>query len=179
MLTMAVPLKTQLITELEKWCSEVVVNPVYALALSGVPEETAIADVEETVETVKAFGRVHVRRANKFIPLLNCEMMLCECRNPIDPARGPPEIIPPSGGSPWKLTLLTGPGTQSDEFSQKLYKLLESEGKTSSDTEPLLTRRHPSWITRHHLWLWENCWKRLCVPLKKIMPSTGCKSSQS
>ncbi|XP_071371082.1 paraneoplastic antigen Ma1 homolog, partial [Centroberyx affinis] len=127
----------QLLAALEKWCSEAGVNPVNALALSGVPADTSVADIEEAVETVKVFGRVRFR-AKKIIPQLNCEIMLCECHNQIDPARAPPEIIPPSGGSAWKLILLTGTSAPPDEFSLKLLKLLESEGKSLDDLQPLL-----------------------------------------
>lgn len=66
--------------------------------------------------------------------------MLCECRNQIDPARASPEIIPPGGGSLWKLTLLTGTPATPDEFSLKLLKLLASEGKSLDDLQPLLAQ---------------------------------------
>lgn len=48
--------KPQLLAELEKWCSEAGVDPINAVALSGVPADTSITAIEETVETVKAVG---------------------------------------------------------------------------------------------------------------------------
>uniref|UniRef100_A0A3B5R2A4 Paraneoplastic antigen Ma1 homolog n=1 Tax=Xiphophorus maculatus TaxID=8083 RepID=A0A3B5R2A4_XIPMA len=139
--------------ELQTWCSESNVNPAYAVVVSGVPMDTSIADVEELLETVKAFGRVRVR-AQKSVPQLKTDILLCECRNPVDPSKAPPEIFPHTGELPWKLTLLTEPAEEPDEFAIKLKRLLESEGKTLADIEPLLSQEsnlkqeHPSSIIR-------------------------------
>lgn len=127
------------VSELQTWCSEENVNPTHAVVVSGVPSDTNIADVEEVVETVKAFGKVRVRSQKSF-PHAKGDMMLCETRNQVDPSQAPPELLSPSGESPWKLTLITENSDKTDEFSTKLLSLLASEGKTLADIEPLLTQ---------------------------------------
>ncbi|KAM9393987.1 paraneoplastic antigen Ma1 homolog [Pholidichthys leucotaenia] len=125
--------------ELLTWCPEENVNPAHAV-VSGVPSDTNIADVKEVVETVKAFGKVRVR-AQKSIPQVKGDMMLCETHNKVEPSQALPEILPPSGESPWELTLIVeNTDNRPDEFSNKLLSLLASEGKTIADIEPLLTQ---------------------------------------
>ncbi|KAM9408236.1 paraneoplastic antigen Ma2-like [Pholidichthys leucotaenia] len=126
--------------ELLTWCCEEKVNPAHAVVVSGVPSDTNIADIEEVVETLKAFGKVGVR-AQKSSPQVKGDMMLCETRNKVEPSQAPPEILPPSGESPGKLTLIVeNTDNKPDEFSPKLLSLLASEGKTLADIEPLLTQ---------------------------------------
>ncbi|KAM9391500.1 paraneoplastic antigen Ma2-like [Pholidichthys leucotaenia] len=126
--------------ELLTWCCEENVNPAHAIVVSSVPSDTNIADIEEVVETVKAFGKVRVR-AQKSSPQVKGDMMLCETRNKVEPSQAPPEILPPSVESPWKLTLIVeNTDNRPDKFSIKLLSLLASEGKTLADIEPLLTQ---------------------------------------
>ena len=124
--------------ELLAWCNEVGINPAYSIALSGMPKDTDIADVETTAETVKAFGRVRVR-AHKFISHLKSDVMLCECKCTVDPASAPLELISPAGGAPWKVTIIsTGQSAPADDFTSKLKQLMDTEGKTFDDIQALL-----------------------------------------
>ena len=47
--------------ELSSWCSEAGIDPNQAFVLHDVPADTDHTAIEETAETVKAFGRVKVR----------------------------------------------------------------------------------------------------------------------
>ncbi|XP_034029386.1 paraneoplastic antigen Ma2-like [Thalassophryne amazonica] len=66
-------------------------------------------------------------------------MVLCECREVVDPTKIPPEITPISGGSGWKAVYYTEP--QLDEFEEKLRAFLQKEGKTLEDIQGLSTVR--------------------------------------
>lgn len=65
-------------------------------------------------------------------------MILCECQNPIDPKTITPEIYPLNGGTPWKVTLLTHATSSPNDFTLKVLNLLQSEGKSMNDLQPLL-----------------------------------------
>ncbi len=69
-----------LIAELIEWCDESRVDPSHCLVLSGVPSGIEVADIEDAVQTVKAFGRVRVR-AEKYHSKLGSNLVLCECRH--------------------------------------------------------------------------------------------------
>lgn len=131
----------QLFTELQKWCEEVGVDPAKALILSGVPTGAVVADIVESLECVKVFGRVHY----KLRALVSqCDVILCECRNPVDSRTAPPEIYPINGGAPWKVTLLTHAPTPPEDFTLKLMSLLQNEGKSLADLQPLLEKSTPA-----------------------------------
>ncbi len=127
----------QLLAELLKWCEEVGVDPANVLILSDVPTETVIADIKESLEGVKVLGRVRYK-SRRLVSQLQCDMILCECQNPVDPKTAPPEIYPINGGTPWKMTLLTRAPAPPEDFTLKLLNLLQSEGKSLTDLQPLL-----------------------------------------
>ncbi|XP_048020954.1 paraneoplastic antigen Ma1 homolog [Megalobrama amblycephala] len=106
-----------LLAELSKWCKEVDIEENHGILLIGVPAKTDVAFIEETVQTVKAFGRVQV----------------------IDPARIPPELLPAEGEEAWKVVVALAEVPIS-EFSQKLSKFLSEEGKSMSDLQALFTQ---------------------------------------
>lgn len=133
----------QLVSELQKWCEEVGVDPANALILSGVPTEAAVADVVVSLECVKVLGRVRYK-LRAFVS--HCDVILCECQNLVDPKTAPPEICPINGGTPWKVTLLTptpAPPAPED-FTLKLMSLLQDEGKSLADLQPLLEKSTPA-----------------------------------
>ncbi|KAK0132287.1 Paraneoplastic antigen Ma2 [Merluccius polli] len=70
-----------------------------------------------------------------FHPQQQSLMVLCECREEIDPSKIPPEIMPVSGGSIWKTVCYTEP--QLDNFEEKLLTFLQSEGRTLGDLQGL------------------------------------------
>ncbi len=128
-----------LIAELIEWCDESRVDPSHGLVLSGVPSGIEVADIEDAVQTVKAFGRVRVR-AEKYHSKLGSNLALCECRQPVDPDHTPSEIILPGGESPWETILLTHSVSTPQTFSSKLQKLMKEEGKTMSDVKAFFSR---------------------------------------
>lgn len=71
-------------------------------------------------------------------------MILCECRNPVDPKTAPPEIYPLNGKTLWKVTLLTHATVPPDDFTLKLLNLLQSEGKSLNDLQPLFEQSTPT-----------------------------------
>uniref|UniRef100_A0A672HP40 Paraneoplastic antigen Ma-like N-terminal domain-containing protein n=1 Tax=Salarias fasciatus TaxID=181472 RepID=A0A672HP40_SALFA len=67
-----------------------------------VPEEAGIAKIEETVSTVKCFGRVHVR-SRMFNLSLNHLMVLCECWETFSHEDVPTEVVHLESGEKWQL----------------------------------------------------------------------------
>uniref|UniRef100_A0A8C5E112 Paraneoplastic antigen Ma1 homolog n=1 Tax=Gouania willdenowi TaxID=441366 RepID=A0A8C5E112_GOUWI len=120
--------------ELINWCKGEALDLKHALLLHGVPEGVSREDIEETAETIKALGKVRVR-GKMFHPQQQSVMVLCECREEIDPSKIPPEIMPISEGSSWKTVYYTEP--QLDNFEEKLLTFLQSEGRTLEDIQGL------------------------------------------
>lgn len=123
--------------ELIDWCEGLGVNPSHAFVLSGVPTDLDVSDIEELAQTVKVFGRVRVRD-EKYYSYMQSKIVLCECRQPVNPDHTPPEIRPASGEIPWKIILLTP--RESEQFSDKFRKLLQEEGKTMDDVRALFSK---------------------------------------
>uniref|UniRef100_A0A3P8U0A3 Paraneoplastic antigen Ma1 homolog n=1 Tax=Amphiprion percula TaxID=161767 RepID=A0A3P8U0A3_AMPPE len=118
--------------ELVNWCRGELVDVKHALLLYGVPESVSIAEIEETAESIKVLGKVVVR-GKMFHPQQQSLMVLCECREVIDPTKIPPEVMPISGGSIWKAVYYVEP--QTDKFEEKLLTFLRNEGKTLEDVQ--------------------------------------------
>lgn len=70
-------------------------------------------------------------------------LVLCECRQDIQPDRIPPHVQPLNGGPVWKISLLTESVRSADDFSAKLKKLMVEEGKTIDDVSALLSTETP------------------------------------
>lgn len=102
------------------------------------PEGVDKGEIEETAETIKALGRVVVR-GKMFHSQQQSLMVLCECREVVDPTKIPPEIMPISGGSGWKAVYYTEP--QLAGFEEKLLAFLQNEEKTLEDIQGLHTPR--------------------------------------
>lgn len=131
----------ELLAELLKWCTDVKIDPANALILSNVPTEAVVADITESLEAVKVLGRVRYKAK---ISVSQQELILFECQNPVDPKTAPPEIYPLKGGTPWKVTLLTSTTAPPDDFTLKLLNLLQSEGKSLNDLQPLFEQSTPT-----------------------------------
>uniref|UniRef100_A0A8C4S342 Paraneoplastic antigen Ma-like N-terminal domain-containing protein n=1 Tax=Erpetoichthys calabaricus TaxID=27687 RepID=A0A8C4S342_ERPCA len=71
--------KTELVSELKKWCRGEGLSEAHGL-LVIVPEDVEIAHIEEILGTIKCLGRVRVR-GRIFNMELNSLMVLCECKN--------------------------------------------------------------------------------------------------
>ena len=132
----------QLLSELLKRCEDVQVDPANALILSNVPTEAVVADI-----TVTGGCKILVRvryKSKKLVSQLQQDVILCECQNPVDPKTAPPEIYPLNGGTPWKVTLLTRATALPDDFTLKLLNLLQSEGRSLNDLQPLFEQSTPT-----------------------------------
>ncbi|KAK0142687.1 Paraneoplastic antigen Ma2 [Merluccius polli] len=92
---------------------------------------------EETLKTQQGPSKPWEKlvRGKMFHPQQQSLMVLCECREEIDPSKIPPEIMPVSGGSIWKTVCYTEP--QLDNFEEKLLTFLQSEGRTLGDLQGL------------------------------------------
>lgn len=127
------------LSELIEWCEGLGVNLSHAFVLSGVPPDAEVSDIEELAQTVKVFGRVRVR-GEKYHSQMQCKIVLCECRQPVSPDHTPPEIRSVRGELPWKIILLTNRDTETPQFSDKIRKLLQEEGKTMDDVRALFSK---------------------------------------
>ncbi|XP_039547076.1 paraneoplastic antigen Ma1 homolog [Pimephales promelas] len=126
-----------LLAELSKWCKEVEIEEAHAILLIGVPATTEVAVIEDAVQTVKVFGRVRVRDS-KVGPSPDTLVVLCECREVIDPARIPAELLRPDGEESWKVVVTPG-DVPTSEFSKKLSKFLTDERKSMIDLQALFS----------------------------------------
>ncbi|KAK2865790.1 hypothetical protein Q7C36_001846 [Tachysurus vachellii] len=126
-------------TELTSWCSEVGIDPRHALLLTGVPATTEVAQIEEAAQSVKAFGRVHVRDT-RHGPTPATLLVLCECREIIDTTRCPNKLLCGDGEEAWEIVVSTesdSPPAAPVEFTNKLSKFLMDEGKSMTELQAL------------------------------------------
>ncbi|XP_051988688.1 paraneoplastic antigen Ma2 homolog [Xyrauchen texanus] len=123
--------------ELRGWCKGEALNEDYAVMVV-IPEERDIAQIEETMQTIKCLGRVRVRD-RIFKEKLQCFLVLCESKEKVDPKEVPPEISLTSGTESWQIVTSSGVDDSSDDFSKKLKTLLHSEGKTFEDIQAMFT----------------------------------------
>uniref|UniRef100_A0A672F8S9 CCHC-type domain-containing protein n=1 Tax=Salarias fasciatus TaxID=181472 RepID=A0A672F8S9_SALFA len=125
------------LTILSKWCRGEAIDESHAL-LTVVPENTEIAVVEETLQTIKCLGRVRVRG----LILGDTEkdmLVLCESREAVTTEIVPQEVTASDGSAVWPIiTTFANPSTQED-FKSKLDALLQNEGKTLDDVQALFT----------------------------------------
>ncbi|XP_072572259.1 uncharacterized protein [Paramormyrops kingsleyae] len=122
--------------ELCVWCGEELVDPSHAILLLGVPAEVEIEQIEATVETVKALGRVRVR-STKPGPTQNTMSVLCECREKVDVTCLPATLQPSGSDKTWEIVV--GKRPDPTAFSTKLSDFLLSEGKSMSDLQSMFT----------------------------------------
>lgn len=128
-------------SEFHRWCESEKVDPQYAILLLGVPSDTDVAEIEDTVQTIKSFGRVRAR-ATKEGATPDTIQVLCECREKISASQVPSEVLPVSGGA-WKILVALDGEPDVDVFQEKLVQFLSQEGKSMSDLQgvvnPLLS----------------------------------------
>ncbi len=116
-------------TKLDDWCQKAIVDQKHAVILLGVPADLEVAHIEETVQAVKALGRVKVRDYKEG-PTPGVLLVLCECIDVVVPSRLPVEIISEGGGKPWKMVAAKTAESQPAGFAEKLSKLLVQEGNS-------------------------------------------------
>ncbi|XP_027133009.1 paraneoplastic antigen Ma1 homolog [Larimichthys crocea] len=131
--------------ELVNWCRGEGLDVKHALLLHGVPEDTSVAEIEETVGTVKALGKVRVR-GKMFHSQQQALMVLVECREEVDINKVPPQLMLTTGGKALgtvnTVAYMEAPKiSQADDFTEKLFTLLQNEGKTLEDIQRLCSHR--------------------------------------
>lgn len=94
---MATQADSQLAAKLHSWCSEACLDPNHAFGLFDVPTNTDQADIEETVQTVMALGRVKVRDVQSDIQTGSNLVQPGECRDVVQPDRIPPPTAASEG----------------------------------------------------------------------------------
>lgn len=97
--------------QLKNWCVGEGIDPVKALLVKDVPPDTEIGFIEETMQTVKALGRVRVR-GRMYDPTSESLTVLCECRENVDTDAIPLDIFPEGSAEAW---MIVGPSQQEGE----------------------------------------------------------------
>ncbi|XP_029112729.1 paraneoplastic antigen Ma1 homolog [Scleropages formosus] len=88
--------------ELRNWCRGEAINPEYALLVKDIPEDAEITLVEETLQSIKALGRVRVR-GRTYDPQTQHLMALCECRERVNVKAIPLDVLPQDSDKPWRI----------------------------------------------------------------------------
>ncbi|KAL7824290.1 hypothetical protein SRHO_G00346460 [Serrasalmus rhombeus] len=135
---MAEPSRIPSSVELRNWCRGEGLDIKHVFMLTGVPEDTDVAYIEETMQSIKALGRVRVR-GKMFDPQQNSLVVFCECREVVDITRVPSEVIPSDGRATWKLIISDEPSSSTEDFTEKLSRLLREEGGLGIPDYPGLT----------------------------------------
>ncbi|KAL6481950.1 hypothetical protein MHYP_G00100300 [Metynnis hypsauchen] len=104
--------------------------------LIGVPEDVPVAEIEESLHTVKVLGRVRVR-GKMFDPQKGSLTVLCECREKVNSAQVPPEVMPLTGANRWGIVTVGSQKERPEGSTEKLSNLLRDEGKTMDDIPSL------------------------------------------
>ncbi|CAL9683279.1 unnamed protein product [Knipowitschia caucasica] len=126
-----------LIDKLKKWCRGEALDESHAL-LTVVPENTDVALIEKTLQSIKCIGRVRVR-GRMLSDTDNNVLVLCECRETVTVEEVPPEVLAPEGLTTWPIITAKDTSEAEEDFNVKLKALLEAEGKTLGDVQALFT----------------------------------------
>lgn len=119
-----------LVTELSEWCQGELLSEDHDF-LAVVPRGCEVAEIEETLGTVKALGRVRVRgrRLNTKLDKLT---VLCECREKVDPTRVPPEVIHPTTKDSWPVIIAVAQSPSKNKAPTPLQVLIDTSTSNSS-----------------------------------------------
>ena len=79
--------------QLRPWCKGEGISPDHALLVRDIPEGTEVSFIEETLQSVKALGRVRVR-GRMYEPQFESLTVLCECREKVNARRLPLDVLP-------------------------------------------------------------------------------------
>ena len=100
--------------QLKNWCIGEGIDPAHALLLKDVPPEVEISTIEETLQTIKALGKIKVR-GRTYDPQSQRLTVLCECREKVNTSEIPLDVLPEEGVEPWRIF---GFSEQEEELSQ-------------------------------------------------------------
>ncbi|RVE74755.1 hypothetical protein OJAV_G00024770 [Oryzias javanicus] len=97
--------------QLKNWCIGEGLDPVKALLVKDVPPDADVGFIEETLQTIKALGRVKVR-GRMYDPQSQSLTVLCECREQVNTAAIPLDVMPEGSAVAWRIV---GPSQQEEE----------------------------------------------------------------
>ncbi|KAI7799692.1 hypothetical protein IRJ41_009439 [Triplophysa rosa] len=126
----------QLREELRGWCKGEALQEEYALMIV-IPDDLETAQIEDTMQSIKCLGRVRVR-GRMYKDKLNSFLVLCECKEIIDPKQLPPEVTFAAGTTPWHIIVSSVDATDSGEFSKKVQALFTSSPTESSAPDAII-----------------------------------------
>jgi len=140
---MALTKDSSLQAELANWCKDASIEETHALKLLTVPVHSEVAEIKEVMmKAVKVLGRVRVRDTKEG-PTSQYLLVLCECRQAIDPKRILPEVTRGEMREPWRVIVMQTTESTSDNvsagFTEKFAKFLREEGKSLSDVHALIS----------------------------------------
>ncbi|XP_060798243.1 paraneoplastic antigen Ma1 homolog [Neoarius graeffei] len=127
--------QSELITELREWCQGEFLNEDNAL-LVLVPKGYEVDEIEKTLETVKAFGRVQVR-GRRFNTKLDRLSVLCETKEKIDPTKVPSEVKSLAVEEYWPV-IIAGERPVPDADSQTPLKVLLDASASNGSAESII-----------------------------------------
>uniref|UniRef100_A0A3B1IUI3 Gypsy retrotransposon integrase-like protein 1 n=3 Tax=Astyanax mexicanus TaxID=7994 RepID=A0A3B1IUI3_ASTMX len=87
---------------LRNWCKGEGIDPEHAILIKEVPEDAEVYEIEDTMHTIKALGRVRVR-GRMFDSKTQRLAVLCECSEKVNTKVIPLDVPPLKGGEPWAL----------------------------------------------------------------------------
>uniref|UniRef100_A0A671YE20 Uncharacterized protein n=1 Tax=Sparus aurata TaxID=8175 RepID=A0A671YE20_SPAAU len=119
-----------LVTELREWCQGESLDEDHVL-LALVPKGSEVAQIEQTLETVKALGRVKVR-GRMYNSKLDRITALCECRERIDPTKVPSDVKHTTTDVSWPIIIASKRSGSDGDALNPLSVLLDASSSNSS-----------------------------------------------
>ncbi|KAL6459408.1 hypothetical protein MHYP_G00328800 [Metynnis hypsauchen] len=111
--------------QLQHWCKGEGIDLDHALLVKDIPEDTEVGFIEETLQSIKALGRVRVR-GRMYDPQLQSLTVLCECRERVIAKSIPLDVLPEHSNKPWRLVWKSVEQTEG---------LTEQEENVTADTK--------------------------------------------
>lgn len=110
-------------TQLKHWCKGEGINLQNAVLVKDVPEDTQTDFIEETMQTIKALGRVKVR-GRMYDPQCQALTVLCECREKVNTKAIPLDVLPGGSDVPWRIF---GPSEEEHVSTEEQIRDAEQE----------------------------------------------------
>lgn len=127
--------QSELVTELREGCQGESLNEDHVL-LALVPKGSEVSQIDETLETVKALGRVRVQ-GRMYNRKLDRITTLCECIEKIDPTKVPSEVKHPTTDISWPIVIASR-HLASDGDSPNPLKVLFDVSASNSSGESII-----------------------------------------